>query len=104
MKKFLILLFLLLGLPVFADTIPFYMNPIPKTSIGVYQTDKDLSLYVAPENNAKIIKKMEFSYNPETMPSGVFVVLINEKKLGYLYVTDIGDENWIEVVYDKRTG
>ena len=38
------------------------------------------------------------------MPDSVFAVLINEKKLGFLYVTDIGDEGWVEVVYDKRTG
>ena len=47
---------------------------------------------------------MSFSYNPETMPDSVFAVLINEKKLGFLYVTDIGDEGWVEVIYDKRTG
>ena len=47
---------------------------------------------------------MEFSYDPETMPDRVFAVLINEKKLGFLYVTDIGDEGWVEVIYDKRTG
>ena len=27
-----------------------------------------------------------------------------KKKLGFLYVTDIGDDGWVEVVYDKRTG
>ena len=47
---------------------------------------------------------MDFSYNPETMPDSVFAVLINEQKLGFLYVTDIGDEGWVEVIYDKRTG
>ena len=38
------------------------------------------------------------------MTDRVFDILINEKKLGFLYVTDIGDENWVEVIYDKRTG
>ena len=34
----------------------------------------------------------------------MFSVLINEKKLGFLYVTDISDEGWVEIIYDKRTG
>ena len=104
MKKFLIILMMFFSLPVFADTMPFYVDSIPKSSIGVYQTDKELVLYSSPEENAQIIKKMTFSYDPETMQSGVFAILINEKKLGYLYVTDIGEENWIEVIYDKKSG
>ena len=24
--------------------------------------------------------------------------------MGYLYVTDIEDDGWVEVIYDKRTG
>ena len=103
-KKFLIILAMFLTLPVFADTMPFYMDSIPKNALGLYQTDKDLVLYSHPDANSNQIKKMEFSYNPETMPDGVFAVLINEKKLGYLFVTDIGDEGWVEVIYDKYTG
>ncbi len=34
----------------------------------------------------------------------VFAVLLNEKKLGFLYVSDIGDDGWVEVIYDKITG
>ena len=85
MKKFLIILAMFLTLPVFADTMPFYMDSIPKNALGLYQTDKDLVLYSHPDANSNQIKKMEFSYNPETMPDGVFAVLINEKKLGYLF-------------------
>ena len=95
---------MLIALPVFADTMPFYMNSIPKSAIGVYQTDNEIILFSAPDSNSNIVKKMSFSYNPETMPDSVFAVLINDKKLGYLYVTDIGDEGWVEVIYDKRTG
>ena len=104
MKKFLFILLMFLGLPVFADTMPFYMNSIPKTALGLYQTDKEVVLYSHPEANSNMIKKMEFSYDPETMPDSVFAVLINEKKIGFLYVTAMGDEGWVEVVYDKRTG
>lgn len=103
MKRFFIFLALFITLPVFADTMPFYMESIPKTSIGLYQTDNEITLYSQPNVKSNIIKNLKFSYNPETMPDSVFAVLINEKKLGFLYVTDIGDENWIEVIYDKRT-
>jgi len=104
MKKFLLLLCCLIILPVFADTMPFYMNAIPKTSLGLYQTDKDITLYSEPETSADIVKKMEFSYNPETMPDNVFAVLLNESKLGFLYVTDIEEDGWVQVIYDKITG
>jgi hypothetical protein len=46
---------------------------------------------------------MKFSYNPETMPDNVFALLLNEKKLGFLYVVDIGDEGWVEVIYNKKS-
>ena len=104
MKKFLIILAMFLMMPVFADTMPFYMNSIPKTAMGLYQTDKEINLYSYPDSNSDLIKKMEFSYDPESMPDGVFALLINEKQLGFLYVTDIGDEDWVEVIYDKYTG
>ena len=104
MKKVLIILLMFLALPVFADTMPFYMDSIPKSALGLYQTDKEIVLFSHPEANSNVIKKMELSYNPETMPDKVFAVLINEKNLGFLYVTDIGDEGWVEVIYDKRTG
>ena len=104
MKKFIVVLVMLFVLPVMADTMPFYMNAIPKTALGMYQTGEDIMLYSHPEANSDVIKKMAFSYNPESMPDNVFAVLINEKNLGFLYVTDIGDEGWVEVIYDKRTG
>lgn len=104
MKKLLIILMMLISIPVFADTMPFYMDSIPKAALGVYQTDAEITLFSEPDANSNMIKKMTFSYNPETMPDSVFAVLINEKQLGYLYVTDIGDEGWVEVIYDKRSG
>lgn len=95
---------MMLALPVFADTMPFYMNSIPKGTIGLYQTDESVTLYSEPEANSNVIKKMEFTYKPESMPDSVFALLINEKKLGFLYVSDIGDDGWVQVIYDKHTG
>lgn len=104
MKKILIILCLFFMMPVLADTMPFYMNSIPKNAIGMYQTGENITLYSNPEANSAVIKKLDFSYNPETMPDNVFAVLLNEKKLGFLYVSDIGDDGWVEVIYDKITG
>ena len=105
MKKFLIFLFsIFIMIPAWADTMPFYIDSVPKRTLGLYQTDNEITLYSHPEANSDVIKKMTFTYNPETMPDGVFAVLINDKKLGFLYVSDIGDEGWVEVIYDKHTG
>ena len=103
MKKFLIFLSMLICIPAMADTMPFYVDSIPKGTLGLYQTDKEVTLYSEPEIKSNQIKKMEFSYNPETMPDGTFAFLVNEKKLGFLYVSDVYDDGWVEVIYDKRT-
>lgn len=91
-------------LPVFADVMPFYMNSIPKDAIGMYQTGENITIFAEPEANAKTIKKCDFSYNPSSMPDGMFALLLNEKKLGFLYVSDIGDDGWVEVIYDRHSG
>ena len=103
MKKIFVLISLLFILPVFADVMP-YMESIPKEAIGMYQTGENITILSHPEANSKIIKKFDFSYKPETMPDSVFAVLLNDKKLGFLYVTDIGDEGWVEVIYNRQTG
>ena len=95
---------MLVALPIYADTMPYYINAIPKGTIGLYQTGESLTVYSEPDSNSHIIRVFDFGYNPETMPDGTFSVLLNEKKLGFIYVTDIGDDNWVEVIYDKHTG
>lgn len=104
MKKLLLIICMMFMLPVFADVMPFYVNSIPKDAIGMYQTGENITIYSNPEANSKTIKNVEFSYKPETMPDGMFAVLLNEKKLGFLYVSDIGDDGWVEVIYDRHTG
>lgn len=104
MKRFLLILCMMFMLPVFADVIPFYVNSIPKDAIGMYQTGENITIYSEPEANSKAIKSFNFSYKAETMPDGIFALLLNEKKLGFLYVSDIGDDGWVEVIYDKFTG
>ena len=104
MKKLLIVFFMLLCLPVLADTMPFYIDSIPQKTLGVYQIDKTLTLYSHPDSNSHPIRVFEFAYNLESMPANMFAVLLNDKKLGFLYVTDIDEDGWVEVIYDKQTG
>ena len=101
MKKFLLIICIFFMLPVFADNMPFYVDTIPKDAIGMFQIGDNITIYSHPEANSKVVKKMDFSYNPETMPDNTFALLINEKKLGFLYVSDIGDDGWVEVIYNR---
>ena len=89
MKKFILIVCMCFMLPVFADNMPFYVDTIPKDAIGMFQIGDNITIYSHPEANSKVVKKMDFSYNPETMPDNTFALLINEKKLGFLYVSDI---------------
>lgn len=104
MKKLLLIICMMFMLPVFADVMPFYINSIPKDAIGMYQTGENITIFSEPEANAKTIKKFDFSYDSSSMPDGMFALLLNEKKLGFLYVSDIGDDGWVEVIYDRHSG
>lgn len=102
MKKLLLVIFILFCMPVFADTMPFYSSSIPKGAIGLYQTDDIVKVYSHPDSNSAKLTEYNLSYRPETMPDSVFAILLNEKKLGFLYVTDIEEDGWVEVIYDRR--
>ena len=104
MKKLLIAIFMLLALPVFADVMPFYVKSIPHDAIGMYQTGEKITIFSHPEANSKILKEYNLTYDSNSMPDNMFGFLLNEKKLGFLYVTDIGDDNWVEVLFNKQTG
>ena len=91
-------------MPAFADTMPYYVDNVPQKAIGLYQTGEVLNIYTNPDLESDVEKAFVFDYKPENMPDNTFAVLVNSKKLGFLYVTDIGDDNWVEVMYDKKTG
>lgn len=104
MRSIFIILCMLFMVPVFADTMPYYVDVVPKSAIGVYQTGDKLTVYAQPESNSEILKEFKFTYCQPDMPDESFALLINDRKLGFLYVTDVGDENWVEVIYDKTNG
>ena len=95
---------MMLMLPVFADTVPCYMDNLPKSAIGLFQTGEALTVYSEPDINSVVVKEYNFTYKPDSMPEGLFAALVNEKNLGLIYVTDIGDDNWVEILYNKSSG
>ena len=65
MKKIILTICMMLILPVFADVMPFYVNSIPKDTIGMYQTGESITILSEPEANSITIKNINFSYKPE---------------------------------------
>jgi len=104
MKKFLLVICMLCMIPCFADTLPYFSTAVPKDAIGLYQTGEQLTIYSHPDSNSHVLRSFDFSYKQDSMPEGVFALLLNERRLGMLYVSDLGDDNWVEVIYDKSTG
>ncbi len=102
MKKILLTLTICLisALAAKANYMPFYSEAIPNSALGVYQTVGEIKVYSAPQDNANVKFCLKTDYNNE-MPEGVFAAFVPEKKLSFLYVTDVGD-SWIEVIYDKN--
>ena len=59
-KVFILTCMLFFMQPIFADTMPFYMDSIPKGTIGMYQTGDSITIFSEPEANSKIVKKIDF--------------------------------------------
>ena len=98
-KKLLTLLMMLItALSVNANYMPYYSDAIPNDALGLYQTLNEVKIYDSPSSNAKEKVYLKWDYND--MPEGVFAAFVPEKKLSFLYVTDV-DEGWVEVIYDK---
>jgi len=107
MKKYLtiILVFIFSIIsPVCANVLPTSVKDIPSNTIGVYQADSIITIYTSPQKTANIIKEIKV-VNPEYRENeyaNIFGILIPKKNLGYLYVTDTTDDDWVEVIYDKK--
>lgn len=87
-----------------ANVYPTSVLEIPDGAIGLYQTDKEISVYSKPSEKGTVVYqiKLDYSTYDEYMDNDMFAVLVPKKELGYLYVTDISDdEQWLQVVYSK---
>ncbi len=110
MKKIFLLLtaFLTISLAAFAtDVYPTYVSTKNTDTLGLYQAPNEIILYAAPSDNAKVIYNIRWEgekISPATLtPGDVFVVLVPEKNLGLMAVSD-EIEDWVEVIYNNKTG
>lgn len=108
MKRFFILLSLCLFflMPTFADVMPYYVANINSEAIGVYQAPKSVKVYEKPDEHSKLLLKALWDYKSfncsQSSISNLFVVMIQEKELAFLLVTEDYDE-WVQVIYDRSS-
>lgn len=109
MKKLLTLFALLFGLilPVKADVMPYYVNNINTSSIGVYQAPSDIKIFKEPNANSKLLLNVSWDKNnyncADVSASNLFVVYLPKKELAFLTVVDENDnEDWVQIVYNQN--
>ena len=86
----------------FADVVPLNTEDIPLDSIGVYQTDKKITVYEKPDSKSVVLLERTLDYQ-DVPADSMYAVMISGNHLGYLYATDTSDyEDWVQVIYDKE--
>ena len=111
MKKFLLILALMLLMPVNAlcadNVVPQYVSIEQTNTLGLYQAPSEIVLYKDPSESASIVHSISWigeKIFPESVKAqDLFVVLIPSKNLGLLAVTD-ETEDWVQVIYNNSTG
>lgn len=110
MNKFLFttLILFLLPMKVFCtDIIPQYVSIEDTGTLGVYQVPNEIVLYKEPDEVSNIVQNISWigeTICPDTVKAReMFVVQIPSKNLGFLAVYD-ETEDWVEVIYNNRTG
>lgn len=110
MKKIIIslLLFFTLVLPVLAaDVMPNVVSLSNTNTLGIYQVSNNIVLRKSPEDKAPIVKVIRI-INKSIEPSelsfeDIFVVYNESKELALMAVTD-ETEDWVELIYNNKTG
>lgn len=110
MKKFLLILSILLMLPLSgycADVVPQYVSIQQTNTLGLYQAPNEIMLYKEPSEASTLVHSISWigeKIFPESVrPQDLFVVYIPTKNLAYLAVTD-ETEDWVQVIYNNSTG
>ena len=111
MKKILIIFAMLMFTPVFANgaenVIPEYVSLEYNNTFGLYQAPNEIVIYKEPDESSNLVHSISWIGSqifPEAVnPKELFVVYLPEKNLGMLAVTD-ETEDWVEVIYNNRTG
>ena len=110
MKKVLLILSIIILMPLqalSADIVPQYVSISHTNSLGLYQAPNEIVIYSEPSESSNIIHSISWIGDkifPESVKAkNLFVVLLPNKNLGMLAVTD-ETENWVEVIYNNSTG
>lgn len=110
MKKFLLILSVLLMLPLSAysaDVVPQYVSIQQTNTLGLYQAPNEIILYKEPSEASTLVHSISWigeKIFPESVkPQDLFVVYVPSKNLAYLAVTD-ETEDWVQVIYNNSTG
>lgn len=110
MKKFLLILAILLLMPVkgFCENIvPQYVSIEHTNTLGLYQAPSEIVLYKEPYQSSNIVHSISWIGDkifPESVKANdLFIVFLPQKNLGFLAVTDETDE-WVQVIYNNSTG
>ena len=102
---------MLMFTPVFANgaenVIPEYVSLEYNNTFGLYQAPNEIVIYKEPDESSNLVHSISWIGSqifPEAVnPKELFVVYLPEKNLGMLAVTD-ETEDWVEVIYNNRTG
>ena len=110
MKKFLLILAILLLMPVKGfceNVVPQYVSIQQTNTLGLYQAPSELVLYKEPYQSSNIVNSISWIGDkifPESVNANdLFIVFLPQKNLGFLAVTDETDE-WVQVIYNNSTG
>jgi hypothetical protein len=111
MKKFLIVLAIMLLAPIYAysanNIVPDYVSIENTSTYGLYQAPNEIVLYQEPSESSNIVHSISWINSkifPETVNAkDLFVVHMPDKNLGLLAVSD-ETEDWVEVIYNNSTG
>ena len=110
MKKFLLILAILLLMPVKGfceNVVPQYVSIEHTNTLGLYQAPSEIVLYKEPYQSSNIVHRISWIGDkifPESVKANdLFIVFLPQKNLGFLAVTDETDE-WVQVIYNNSTG
>ena len=111
MKKLLLIFTILFTLPLFSygaeKIVPEYMCVEFNNTFGLYQAPNEIIIYKEPSESSNIINNISWigsKIYPETVKAkDFFVVYLPEKNFGLLATTD-ETEDWVEIIYNNRTG
>ena len=76
-------------------------------TVGTYQVGKDITIYKFPNKNSMILYRVRWNeeefFPPEIGAENFFSLFVQSKDLARVNVVHI-TEDWVEIVYDNRTG